>query len=260
MKRNKWVLSVLLALLISAPSAIAKDLSEQEDGPGKTRKAKREKAQRSKNKDRPLRGQYAIMVAELGMDDQQKTQVMEIAQQKAAAVQAWQQANGEKNEQLKQEAKQAREDKDRAKGAEIAKQRRQLREDQQKVAQPFDDRIVELLTPEQKRKWQAFGVYRDVTRRLARCKLTDTQKAQIKRMAAEATPRAASVKEAAAQVQTQAAGILTEEQKQKMPRMKPGRDRPATEDRSGRKGKAKGRKGGARQDPDLDDEGFGDSE
>ena len=68
---SKWLLCVLMALTFTAGSALA-----AKDGakPKKDKPARAKKARTPKGKS-GLRGEYAIMVAELKLTDAQKTQL-----------------------------------------------------------------------------------------------------------------------------------------------------------------------------------------
>lgn len=252
MKRYARVVSVLIACVLTA--GIAQGQQEQDNA---GRRGKRKAAGKPKTQ---LRGDYAQMSKELGLDEGQQARLTAIAQQEQAAVKAWQEANKQKLEALDAEFKQAREDKDREKLRSVAGQRTEMKTQMEKVTQPFQAQAQALLTAQQKQKWQGYLVYRNVTGKLRRCKLTEQQQEQIREMAGKVSAETKDPAEAEKQLMAKATEILTEEQRQKMPKARPsqGRSKPAAGDKPDRKAKA-GRKAPRQSRDQADDEGDPDS-
>ncbi len=231
MKRYARVLSVVIACVVAAGIAQG---PQGQDNAG--RGGKQKAAGKPKNQ---LRGDYAQMNKELELDEAQQARLTAIAQQEQAAVKDWQGANKEKLEALDAEFKQARADKDRQKLQAIARQRAEMKNQMEKVTQPYPAQVQALLTAQQKQKWQSFLVYRSVTGKLRRCKLTDQQQKQIREMAGTITAQTKDPAEAEKLLMAGAASVLTEEQKQNMPkaRSSQGKTKPAAGEKAGRKAK-----------------------
>ena len=79
----KWLLCVLMALTLTAGSALAQDADKP-----KRKKPAREKKVRVKKPKSALRGEYAIMASELKLTDEQKAKLIEVVKAQGAARKA----------------------------------------------------------------------------------------------------------------------------------------------------------------------------
>lgn len=219
-KMSKWLLCVLMALTLTAGSALAEDAAK----PKKKKPARAKKARPKKAKS-GLRGEYAIMVSVLKLTDDQKAKLIEIVKAQGEAKKAL----AEKSAPLRKEMAEAKKAGDKAKGKEIAAKLKELRGDRKASRAE----IQAILTDEQKTAWAAFNVYRNACRKFAKCKLTDDQKKAIRDLCTKGDVKLTGDKKAdnaaiKALTDKISADILTDEQRKAMvPKPKVKKDKPA---------------------------------
>jgi|GEM_PF-1098734 len=229
MKNAKWWLCGLLAAVILLSPALV--LAEEAEGekPAKPKKEKAEKkpkAEKGEKAEKPakekkapeLRGQYAMMVSELNLNDEQKAKLTEAVKAKTEALAEWKKTNGQKMKELGAQMKEATE---KDKKAELKKQMDELGAQQKALAEKHDAAIRNVLTEEQKARWAGFMTYQQAMRLFRKVELTDEQKAKVKEICtkhADAYQKAADRKakaEAMNQIKTEVSEtVLTAEQKE----------------------------------------------
>ena len=223
-KVSKWLLCVLVAFAFTAGSVLA-----AKDGakPQKDKLAREKKDQTKKGKS-ALRGEYAIMVSELKLTDEQKTKLIEIVKAKKALA--------EKTAPIKKEMAEAKKAGNKDKYKELRAKLKELGGDP-KAAQA---KITAILTDEQKVDWAKFRLYRRACAKFRKAKFTDDQKKAVRDMCAKSGVKATGDKKADAQAfkgltDKIAAEILTDEQrtavapkpKEKKERLEGGKKKPA---------------------------------
>jgi len=162
-KLSKWLLSVLMTLAFVAGPALAKDAA----APKKKKPARAKKARVRKPKS-PIRGEYAIMDAELKFTDAQKTKLIELLKAQGET----RKASAEASKPTKEQFVAAKKAGDKEKMKELSKKLKELRGD----TKGDRAKIMALLTPEQNATWAKFNLYRTACRKFGRAKLTDDQK------------------------------------------------------------------------------------
>ena len=209
-----------MALTLTAGSALAQD-----DAKPKRKKPAREKKVRPGKDKSALRGEYAIMVSELKLTDDQKAKLVEIVKAQGEAKKA----AAEKSAPLKKEMAEAKKAGDKDKLKELGAKLKELRGD------PKADQaaIQAILTDEQKAAWAGFNVFRNACRKFGKAKLTDDQKKAIRDLCAKGDVKLTGDKKAdnaaiKALTEKISADILTDEQRKAMaPKPKVKRDKPA---------------------------------
>jgi len=152
-----WLLSLLAALLLAAPTALAQEGNGEEAPKAKKRAKVKAKKKRPAKKD-----EYAVMAEALGLEGEAKAQLEEqIAKGKAAIA-----------------------DKEKAILAEI----KLLHASRAALRKEMKAKIVAGLTDEQKSKWAGYQLRVRALRRYRKSKLTDEQIAKIQTMC-EATAK-----------------------------------------------------------------------
>lgn len=173
MKKLTWFVGSLAAVLLACGPAMAQD-----DGAAK---AKPEKAKAS-----GLRGEYAIMASVVGMDDAQKAKLAEALEANKAAEGQWKDGDGKKMEELTKAAAEAKKAGDKEKAKKIAEDLKAVRESRAKLEEAGKARILAVLTDEQKARYDAFKLERQILQRFGKkIELTDDQKKQMKDLCAE---------------------------------------------------------------------------
>ena len=219
MNKCKWLLCVVMALTLTAGSALA-----AEDGakPKKNRPARARKARNKKPKS-GLRGEYGIMASELKLTDEQKAKLIEVVKAQAAA----RKERAAEAAPIRKELAEARKAKNKDKVKELAAKLKGLRVDR-KAEQAT---IMDILTDEQKAAWAGFTVYRNACRKFGRAKLTDDQKNAIRdlcskeKLTGDRKADNAALKALTAKISSD---VLTDEQRKAMaPKPKVKKDRPA---------------------------------
>ena len=173
MKRITWLLLALaVAVLVASPILAAE---------------KADKGKKAKGGSDALRGEYAIMVSECGLTDQQKTDLKAKVKARKDAQKAWMDANGDKHKALRDAYSKAKEagDKDAMKKA--RDELKGLDTERRKADADSMTAIYAVLTPEQRAKWKAFQTYRTLMRRYKRLNPTEAPTAKIRAAAAAAS-------------------------------------------------------------------------
>ena len=228
MKRFALVLCGLAVLTLACPTMAAKDDKKAADKAGKKKEGKGGKG--------ALRGYYAIMSSVLELSDEQKAQLTEKIKARAAALKAWDEdEKGQKLAELLTKAKDA--DKDAAK--EIRKEAAALRKERVELEASHKAKIMDVLTDEQKTKWEGHLLYTQMMRQFKKVGPTEEQEGKIRALcAAKAADAQAADDDAKAlrTIRTDLAAaitkdILTDEQRTKLtakkekPAPKPKKDK-----------------------------------
>ena len=177
--------------------------------------AKKEKKSRD-----VVAGEYKMMVRELKMTPQQQTDMRKILTTHNEQRAALRKTNAPKLESLEKRHAEAKAAKDKAALKKVNQERRALRKAENTLNDKKKADIAALLTPEQKKQYTVFNVYRQALRKFSKAKLTDEQKAKVKKLAAEHSgnfggkPKANRAAQAA--LNAKVAELLTEEQKAAM--------------------------------------------
>jgi len=129
-----------------------------------------------------LRGEYAIMANECGLDDAQKEALATALTAKDEAMKA----GREKAGTLKKDLAAAKEAGDEEAVQRLGEETKALREELRALQIEHRAKILACLTPEQRETWEGFVVYRNLMRRYAKAELDDAQKTQVRAMANEA--------------------------------------------------------------------------
>ena len=172
MKRFTWLLLGLAVVVLAASPILAAQ--------------KADKGKKAKGGSGALRGEYAIMVSQCELSDQQKTDLAAKVKARKEAQAAWQQANGEKQKALREAQKKAKEANDTDAMKKARDDLKALDAGRRKIDADTMAAIYAVLTPEQKAKWQAFQTYRTLMRRYKRLNPTEAQTAKIREAAAAA--------------------------------------------------------------------------
>ena len=208
-----WLLGLAAAAALAAP-VLAEDEGGEEAAPAEA-PAKAASA---------LRGEYALMASECGLDDAQKAALEAAVVAKEEALKG----GKEKADALKKDLAAAKEAGDEEAVKRLGEEMKALKEELGALQTEHRARILACLTPEQRETWEGFIVYRNLMRRYAKAELDDAQKTQVRAMANEAAKEAMAVqgeekearkaKEEIGQrlVTRIEAEVLTVEQKEKM--------------------------------------------
>ena len=175
MKNLTWFAGALAAVLLACAPAMAQDNAEPKPKPDKAKTS-------------GLKGEYAIMASVLGMDDAQKAKFAEAVEANRADERRWKEGDGKKAEELSKAAAEARKAGDKEKVKKIEEDMQAVKESRRKLEEGGKARIMAVLTDEQKTRYAAFNLERQVLRRLSfrNIELTDDQKKQIKDLCTEA--------------------------------------------------------------------------
>jgi len=182
---------------------------------------------------------YAAMVAELKLTDEQKAKIEEQIKAGAKAAGEWYRANRDKGKPLQEALRAAREANDREAMQKAAKDMAAFRAEQQAVAAPFRAAVMAVLTPQQKNIWIALTLKTSLLQRLNAVELTPEQTAAVAELcnqAAAANPaldtddRAALRKAVNELYRSVSKDVLTPEQREQIMARRAG-NRPANPDR-----------------------------
>jgi len=186
MKKSMWwVCSAVALALALSPAMVDRAAAAGEEGGGKKVKKAGDGGKKAKS---DLKGEYAIMVSVLGLDEAQQAKLKEVVEKNAAALKAWDDSdNGKKLAALQEEAKKAREAKDKEKTKTIGDQMKALQKERTDLQASQQAAIQALLTDEQKAKWKGFVLYRSVVGRYKKLGLTEAQDKQVRDLCMEAS-------------------------------------------------------------------------
>ena len=221
MNACKWLLCVLMALTLTAGSALA----AKDGAKPKKKRPDRVKKERVKKPKSALRGEYAIMASELKLTQEQQAKFVETIKAQSEAKKAL----VEKAAPIKKELAEARKAKDKDKVKELGAKLKELQGD------PKADKaaIMALLSDEQKAAWAGFELYRNALRKFGKAKLTDDQKKAARdicttsdvKLTGDRKADAAALKALTEKIST---NVLTDEQRTAMaPKPKVKKDKPA---------------------------------
>ena len=196
MKKLAWFAGAWAVVLLACPSVFAQDGEGAAAKPKKARKAEKPAKEKKAKEKSALRGEYAIMASVLGFDDAQKAKLVEAVEASKAALQQWREGpDGKKFLEVGKAYEAARKADDKDKAKQLRDELKTIRESHAKVEQACKQRIMDVLTDEQKSRWAAFNIERQVLRRLSKAELTDDQKKQVKDLCAEAAKSIESAKD-----------------------------------------------------------------
>jgi len=127
-----------------------------------------------------IKGEWAVMVKECSLTADQQTKLEEKVKAMNAALTDWDTRHKEQLTKLNADIKAAKDAKDQEKLRGLRQQLKMLQADRNGLQQQHRKGILNLLTPEQRQTWAVYNIQLDVTRRFAKVKLTDDQRAKIK--------------------------------------------------------------------------------
>lgn len=171
-------------------------------------------------------GPFAAEVTDLGMDDEQKAKVKQIA----AALEKATKAPRDKMMSMHQEFSEALKAEDDAKARKVYASIKELTQQVREATEKSGKEVLALLTPEQKVQLHASGLRKMLNMQLGKVKLTDEQEKKVQEICDEyAKERVALANETATKevldlftkANNQVKDLLTPEQKAQLPRMMP---------------------------------------
>jgi Spy/CpxP family protein refolding chaperone len=173
-----WLLSVLAVMLLAAPAAMAQD-GLGEDGPKVKKKRDRGKGKGGR---RQKGGVTAKLVDELKLDDATRAKFNEQLKANRTALGEWMKTNGEKLKLLRKDMAEARKNRDKDKAKLLGTEMKALYGGRAKVEAEGNEKLMALLTDEQKSAWSGLGLSMKVLGRYRRCKLTEDQVVKVREM------------------------------------------------------------------------------
>ncbi len=186
MKKLTWFVGTLAAALLVCAPAMAQD-----DGAAKAKPEKPKRAAKAEKPDKAktsgLKGEYSIMASVVGMDDAQKAKLAEALEANKAAEQQWKDGDGKKILELSKAAAEARKAGDKDKARKIAEDSKALKGSHAKLEEANKARILAVLSDEQKTRYAAFKLERQILQRFGKkIDLTEDQQKQMKDLCTEA--------------------------------------------------------------------------
>jgi len=226
MKRFTWWTLPLAAALVFGLLTADLAMAAKPEGEAKAKKPKGEKGGGE------IRGEYAILASECNLTPEQKQELADRLKASKEAMAQWQKENGEKAKDLQAKMKAAKEAGNKEEAKRIGQELKTLMQERERLHQQNMDAVYGMLTAEQKAKWNGFKLYRQAMMRYKKLDLSEDQTAKIRALADEtakgvdpADRKAAkqAMMTLAEKVET---GVLTPEQREKMPqkRAKKGRE------------------------------------
>jgi hypothetical protein len=225
MKRLNWLLSLgLCALLLAIPALADEDDPGDEEKPKKVKREKKPKA--PKEEKSRLRGEYAMMVSVLKLDEAAQAKIEEQVAANQAALKAWDEQHGQAYKDKRKAAKEAQ---DKEEKKRLMEEADQLRAERNALAEAGREKVMDLLTEEQKKTWEGFVLWRGMARRYRKADLTDEQKDAAVALCVEAAPTLPSADDAEKRTERKEAldklgekinGLLTPEQVEAMSKPK----------------------------------------
>lgn len=244
MKRSLAWLAGILVVLLAATAGLAQD-DPGEDAPPARKKARRKRAPRKRAPRAPKQkvDVYAKMAEVLKLDEAAKQKFDEQVAANKAALAEWDKGDGAKLPDLRKASSEARKAKDREKAKELGGQVRKLIVARQKLETELVDKVLAVLTDEQKATWAKQQLCENVLLRFRRAKLTEEQIAQVQKLCEAAAKEAGQAQDekgrgqAIRKLQTEVTQkVLTDEQREQL---KKG---------GGKRGGEGRRKGGAKRE------------
>ncbi len=184
MKRSVRLVIALMAVLFCLSAAL--DAAEE---------GKRRQKQRQKKPQRMLRGSYGAIAKEVKLDESQMKRMAKALKAKSEAVRAWQKdpAKGGALAALAKELKSPDVKGNRAKVKEIRAKMKPLQAERRALEAKLEAAVMAVLTPQQKEAWAVAVLYRQMTGRLRRAKLTAEQQAKIRQLCSAANKKMATL-------------------------------------------------------------------
>jgi hypothetical protein len=164
------------------------EAGEEAAKPAKKPKAAEEGEAPAKAKS-ALRGEYAIMASECGLDDTQKA-ALEAA---VAAKEEAMKAGKEKADALKKDLAAAKEKNDEEAVKRIGGEIKALQTERGAVETEHQGKILGCLSPEQRTTWEGFKLYRGLMYRYSKAELDEGQKAKVRGLANEGAKKMLAV-------------------------------------------------------------------
>lgn len=198
-------------------------------------KAKEKAAAPAKAKSPALKGYYGMMASELNLDEAQQAKLAAVAEEKANAEKSWKEQNKSKQDELTAAAAKAREAEDKEGAAKAKAELAELNKGAAGIAAGYNDKINDILTPEQRKGWVSMKLHQSAMQKYAKAQLTDDQKAQAKELAkglgsAGVGKSDAELGELKTQLYKQIdEKVLTDEQRSTVSPAKPAKKEPAKE-------------------------------
>ena len=246
------LIAALTAIAMFCPAALAADeAGEDKPKPEKKKAREGEKVEGRRKHGPALQGEYAIMAKVLKLDEATQAKIKEQFEANRKARNDWEEANGAKLRELRQEAAKARKAKDKEKVEQLEKDRAALEQAEAKLRTDARESIMALLTEEQRTTWNGFILRRGIMGRFKKVKLTDEQEVQMQKMceeSAKTVPPADAHDREARKARTEALEklcddiaqkVLTEEQRKKL--SKPEKVRAQGDQKPEEKAKAEGK-------------------
>ena len=201
MKYVAWLL--VLAVALTALNAPVQARPEKERK-GDKRAAKERKGDKGAKSDSP--GEYAVMAKVLNFTDAQKAELVETLKACAADARGRQEINARRLAWLNEKLAEAKKNKNEDAMTEILEKFKALRAEEAKARDVATAVVMEILTPEQKRQWAGYNVYRQIIPRFKRIVLTDEQDKKVRDMC---TAKAKDIPAADAKARAEAYEALT---------------------------------------------------
>ncbi len=188
--KTKTLIMLLAAALavvsLSSPSH-ARRGAGRGAGDDKTTKPKKRRGEPTTRKKHRLRGMHARMAKVCNLSKQQQKQIAELNTLRQKAMKQFRAENGEKFRTLKAKIAEAKKNKDKKAMKEAMAQRRSLHRKQREIYSQWQPKIMAVLTPEQKVKWDRDQVVLSIKRQFRKAKLTDKQTVDVKAACAKFT-------------------------------------------------------------------------
>jgi Spy/CpxP family protein refolding chaperone len=256
MKRSRWAALLVGAAVLCGAALTASALGPPAEGePRKPRKVRKQKPPRDKaarqKKAKGLKGEYAIMVKILEMDEDQQAKLKQAVADRRAALAAWQKGpNGAKYQDLRKAYAEARKAGKKDELKQLREQMKSLQQERARLMAEQSAKIQALLTPEQKLKWSGFTLYRDCMRRYKRLNPKEDQTKLVREMCAAAAKelgdksdrkaRGAAMRKLQKDIEEKVLDDAQREELKKKPVRKPREKKPAgPKERKARAGKPK---------------------
>lgn len=146
-------------------------------------KAKEKAAAPAKAKSPALSVYHRSMATELNLDEAQQAKLAAVAEEKAKAEKSWKEQNKSKQDELTAAAAKARESGDKEGTAKAKAELAELNKGAAGITAGYNDKINDILTPEQRAGWVSMKLYQSAMQKYAKAQLTDDQKSQAKELA-----------------------------------------------------------------------------
>jgi Spy/CpxP family protein refolding chaperone len=177
-----WLLCSLAALALVVAPALAKE----KEAPKVGESVGGEKPKMEKTKS-PF-GQYAPMIAELKLTDEQKQRMQEVMKVCAEELAAWQKdpEKGGKMQELQKAMGELNKAENKEKIKALGAEMKTLWQEMGKIQEKHEAAVVAVLTPEQQAEWKGLKVYLGIVGKFGKIELSEDQKTKIKALCADA--------------------------------------------------------------------------